>query len=568
MRMMVSWFLSVFLMVFSFTSSGFVTVGVEQNCDFNNIESAYNGNDNTIRVANNQVYEDDFLITKQVFLLGGYNSCADAENNLVGDDLTAWNGESIRTVVSIDTNNGFQSIVALDRFLIQDGDADVGGISVKGRSTLLLSNSELSFNKGENGGGILVSGVNAKAVIDGSEVRFNDALNGGGLYCELGGEVTLSGATRVASNDANSVGKGGGVFATSGCSVTSTASSSFPTSANLQYGIIGNVAGLGGGVYLNEGATMILQGDSEGAANVLVNVATRVENTGGGGIYVDGPNTSFLAINARIDGNSANDRGAGFVVENQGSFEMRRLSSECWDNKVCSSLSENFTRFKDGIAAVGVAENGAVVNISQTTIADNSADNQVLFSIQESAYLRLEGNLIYENKNQNPIVPDSLIGLGGTAANGGNVDFFYNTLSKNISQSVFLLDEAAQHQLSIFNSIIYNLGVVLDQNGMTNNIIQADCSVVHETASITGNIGFLTTENPQFADVPNNDFTVPEDSIAVDLCDETLFVGANHDDVEGKARGYDLSSQSNLFGPFDAGAHELNNDLIFTTGFE
>ncbi len=556
------------LMTASDFSAAFVTVGADQMCDYNTIEAAYNGADNVIRIANDQIYLDDFLITKQVFLFGGFDSCLDAQNNQLGNDNTHWDGAESQTVVKINTNNGFQSIIALDRFLIEDGDGEVGGISVKGRSTLILSNSQVEYNVGVKGGGVLVSGVAAKAVISDSEIRTNTGTDGGGIYCELGAEVTISGATRVAYNEAFFAGNGGGIYATSDCAVTSTASSSFPTSANLQYGVIGNHAGVGGGIYLNEGATMLLQGDTEGAANVLVNVATRGSGFGGGGIYVEGAETSFVAINARIDGNSANDLGSGFVVTNQGQFEMRRLDASCWDNSRCSSLSENFVRFEGGIAAAGYANNGAVVNISQTTIAENSADDQTLFSVNRSAYLRLEGNLIYANTNKNSTVPEGLIGLGGEAANGANVDFFYNTLTNNINQAVFVLEEEAEHRLNIFNSIIFNLGVVMDQKGMTNNIIQADCSVVTETNTITGNVGFLSTADPQFIDAFNNNLAVAEDSVAVDMCDESLFIGANHTDVKGLPRGYDLNSKANLFGPYDAGAHELGSDLIFKAGFE
>jgi len=560
-------FVVVLLVNWSVTGNAFVTVGASPDCDFNAIEAAYDGNDNTLRVASDQIYTDEFVIEKQLFLLGGYDSCAAAESNTHGEDLTRWNGSTAHTVISINTNNGFQSIVGVDRFLIDDGAGDVGGISVKGRSTLLLSNSRVEYNDGITGGGIRVSGATAQGIVSDSLINNNDGSDGAGVYCDTGANISISGASRIANNDAG-LGNGGGVFATSGCTVNSSASSMFPTGAQLQYGIIGNLAGAGAGIYLSGGATMLLQGDAEGPANVLVNHATRLENIGGGGVYVDGIGTSFVAINARIDGNSANDVGAGFVVTNQAKFEMYRLNGPCWDNSACSSLSENYIRFEGGFAAAGRASNGAVVKISQTTVAENKADDDVLFRVDRAAYLRLEGNLIYNNVNFSELVPPSLIGLSGEAANGGNVDFFYNTLSNNISQAVFTLAVEAQHHLNIFNSIVYNLGVVMNQRGVFNNIIQADCTVVQETATITGNVGFLSTANPLFVDALNNDFSLQGESVAVDMCDESLFVGANYADINGQPRGYDSISVPDYFGSYDAGAHELIGDLIFRGDFE
>lgn len=561
-----SFVLIILLLSAAFNVQAFVTVGAGQNCDHSTLFAAYQDNDSNIRVANDQLYTDLFVISKPVVFQGGYDSCEDAEAGLIGDTNTQWSGIQNGTVILINAQQASPSLVTINHFNVINGQGPAGGIRVAGNSTLLLSQSTVVNNAGNNGGGVYVTGANAKAILFDSVVANNDATNGAGLYCENQATVDVIGDSVVTGNHAIN-GHGGGIYGTSGCTINVRSGADPELPLAQQLGIVDNTAITGGGVYLADGAHMLLQGDHLRPANIVGNTATS-PTSGGGGVLLTGSETRFTAINGRIDDNQAALAGAGFLATNQSQFIMRRDNTPCWDNNRCSSLSGNFISNPNGISAAGYALFGATANIAQTTISGNRADDRSLFSVQLAGYLRLEGNLIYDNKNFNATVPDSLIYLGGQAGNGGNLDFFYNTLTNNINLAAIRLGFEAQHSVNIFNSIIFNLGTVFEQENTENNLIQADCSVMQESQSVTGNVGFISTSNPQFIDAPNDDFRLNANSIALDMCDESLFSGALYHDINGLARGHDLPDLADNFGPFDAGAHEQYSDLIFQSDFD
>ena len=61
------YFSSFLLMSLTHLVSAFVTVGVGQDCDFNNLIGAYNSNDLDIRVTSEQVHTNNFVIEKFKF---------------------------------------------------------------------------------------------------------------------------------------------------------------------------------------------------------------------------------------------------------------------------------------------------------------------------------------------------------------------------------------------------------------------------------------------------------------------------------------------------------------------
>ena len=161
-----------------------------------------------------------------------------------------------------------------------------------------------------------------------------------------------------------------------------------------------------------------------------------------------------------------------------------------------------------------------------------------------------------------------LFSMDGGVGNGGIIDFFYNTLVDNEAVHVFNLYEAAEHTLNIHNSIINHQGLTLEENGTNNNLNGIDCVFLSEQASLTGNIGVLLLSDPGFVDAANGDYHLSANSDAIDLCDESLFDGSSYNDLNGHARGHDDPIVNNFLGPYDAGAYESNNDLIFKNTFE
>jgi len=550
----------VVVMGFSAQSHAFVTVGQGVDCDYDNLEEAYLSADPFVRVTSESAFDDVFTITKAKWFTGGYDTCADAENGVIGNNKTKWRRLNGGTVVDIDANQAAQSIVVIDQFEIFGGEnltvGEVGGIKVSGKSSLLLSNSEVYDNVGIDGGGLQVSGSDAVVILTDVNIRNNIAnVYGGGIFCTDQATVSILGDSSINNNSADLA--GGGIYATEQCDVTSN---SGDTLAALQSttGIRSNEADFGGGVYLSDGATMQLEGNDEHPASVIFNIA----DGDGGGIYLEGQGTKLTGVNARIDLNVAQEYGAGFAVYDFAVVKLSRLNTPCWDDVSCSSLSHNILMAADGKGGAADIYDAAVANISQTYISNNKANLAALFNVDSASYLRLEGNLIVDNRHWNDDTDTTLMRMVGEAA---GLDFFYNTLADNTSNSVVFLDSDSQHWLSIHNSIIQHQ-TTLDQNQNTNNLIEVDCVFLSEENSLTGNIGAVLLSDPGL--VGNGDYSLSSNSDAIDLCDEQTFVGSSYNDIMGNARGFDDPQVNNFLGPYDAGAFEYNNDVIFTNGFE
>ena len=223
---------------------------------------------------------------------------------------------------------------------------------------------------------------------------------------------------------------------------------------------------------------------------------------------------------------------------------------------------------EDGTGAAIDVYNAAVANISQTFISGNRANTVAVMDAVKSSYLRLEGNVISNNYEWNNDSSTVLFNTSGSMGNGGNIDFFYNTLINNQATHVFKLDSSAQHFLSIHNSIIRHEGLTLDEENVQNNIVQTDCVFLQEQASLSGNIGAVIVGDPGFRDAANGDYHLSPTSDAIDFCDEQTFIGAAYHDLNGQPRGVDNPTVNDFLGAFDAGAYEQNDDLIFITNFE
>lgn len=546
-----------------------VTVGATADCDYDNIEAAVANAPALLPivfVASDKTYTDDFTINKSVYIYGGYDSCADAKNNTLGNDFTVWRGSG-STPVKINAQNAAQSTIIIQQFNITNGlgqNGLGGGIDVQGKSTLLLYNSLVNENRSlANAGGINVSGSDARLKLIDSNVMFNEANGaGGGIQCKDSASVFVEGNSGVSNNTAGTA--GGGIFARTQCAVVVHRGGNDDLVLNQSAGSIsGNTAIRGGGIAINSGGHVTLNGERGYPARVSGNTAKY-----GGGVSIYDQGSTFTGFNASMDANTAEEYAGGFLVAEPGAiFTMRRSDDgHCHSPARCSSLSENKVTANGGYAAAGLIAEDSSALIAQTHINHNRADKDVVLSISGSSYVVLEGNIIYRNQpHNNGVVPNGLFGL---ANESGTFNFRYNTVANNINQATFDLTAETVNNLNIFNSIIFNLGVVLNQQDNTNNRIQSDCSVMHERDSLTGNVGFITTTNPNFVDASNDDFKLQPNAIAVDMCHERIEGAASmYTDMLGTPRGHDQPKQNEL-GPYDAGAYEMRSDLIFTSSFE
>ena len=588
------------LLLFLSSGSAFVTVGpaADNNCDYHNLEDAYNDADAFVRVTSNKTVNPNFTFTKTKWITGGYSSCASATAGDSPNGTTHWLAPfNNMTTVDINAPDGSNSLIVLDRFDIYGGvntaEFETGGIKVRGDVTLTLSNSLIRDHESHFGGGIQISGSDVSVLVINTVIKDNTSIYaGGGVSCTNSAQFTLMQNSSIRNNEALGSpdlnlepGHGGGLYAHSLCQA-SLLSGDNNDLFSVDYGVISNTAqGQGGGVYIAGGANVDLTGNRNHPASIIGNIAnidTSNVIIGGGGIYIQGDGnlpsdgSSFRATNGRIEFNTAKHAGAGFGVTSGGTFTMKRAEGRCWDSDKCSSLSLNFVTDATGNAAAGYIYDVSTASISGTYISQNNANEAALFELNHVGYLKLEGNLIINNGPLGQPFASELIDITGNNSFASNLDFSYNTVAENNVAKHFYLHGSSQQWLRIYNSIITDQGDILAIN--TGNIdpdLIINCNYVHEMDSISNATSAQPNFNqdnfnldPDFVNPGNGDYHLSPNSLAKDLCNNNQAQG-QFTDLNGHTRGYDDPNVVDLRGPYDAGAYEdISADLIFFNSFD
>ncbi len=565
-------FFILLLISISHSATAFVTVGATPDCDYDNLFPAFNDNDPEIRVTSEQVHANNFTIDTIKVFKGGYDSCADARDNVVGDNLSRWTGLNAlnRTVVVVDADLFIPVTVIMENFAIYDGNNNTftgaGGIKVSGNTHLILRNSMVYDNLGNEGGGLHVHGEDAQLSIENTIVRDNQATGfGGGIICTDHAKLNIDQQSAIHDNTATS--RGGGVFAHQNCQINNQ-SGGYDSNLNPR-GVFNNEASQGGGFYLQGGADLFIHGDTRQPARVTTNQANHLNEPGGGGLYATGAGTTITATNTAIESNFAHLHGGGLVLTNSASLIMHQNTAGCTYSLEhrCSSLFANYNNTLNGEGAAGYLDESAIALISQSLIGNNRSQLVGGFVINNGAYLRLEGNLIKGNTGLTQSFSNTLFKLSGGDSQGSKLDFLYNTVVDNAPNSLFTLDGLLSTQtLNVFNSIIWDQGNIHNNNGAA-NLAQIDCSVVHENQSLVGNIGALLTNDPMFVSSNNDNYRLSQQSDAIDFCDESLLL-SQHKDLDNHTRGVDVDTINNAFGAYDAGAYEYIGEVIFANGFD
>ena len=567
--------IAVFFSFVTSTCTAFITVGTDADCTYNNFTSAYASGNSEIRVTTQQSLAP-FTINRLITLRGGFANCSDANNGIISADLTQWDGNNNQTVLTLDMpNNGIVKTVNLYNFKIFNGRntsfASAGGINVRDFAYLYIHNSLIQSNVGDEGGGIRLRGQEAKVTLINTQLKSNTANSaGGGIYCENGAEFFLSEESSVQLNFTS--GKGGGIFANDSCSVSLTSGGYNMAGDYSLYGVNYNIAEFGGGIYAKNSSHIFASGDFSHPALITENFSTNnnIQFYGGGGVFLTGLGTNFVAFNTYIEGNTATNSGAGFVVQNEAELRMVRYSYACWDNDKCSSISNNKLTSNAGFGGAGVVDNAGVVTISQSVIANNHGLKSAILHIQDRSSVTLEGNLITQNKGiQNGVAQNLFELYATTPLNSSELTTLYNTIVANDAATIFhLKDNIAIPFLKVINSIIRDNGTIMlnDNNALTSGLT-FDCDFLHENVSLQGTLNKIFLSPPGFVDAANGDYHLQRFSNAVDICDESVMASA-HTDLNGNQRGFDDLALTNLFGAYDVGAYEGQFDVIFKHGFE
>ncbi len=566
-------FFSLFLlMMINNLVNAFVTVGVGPECTYNNLFDAYQSNDLDIRVTSEQVHTNNFVIEKFKFFKGGYDNCLTAQADIVGSQKSKWSGLNAlnNTVIEINVDLVILATVIIENFEIYDGNntsaSGAGGIKVSGNSNVIIRNSTIYNNNGNEGGGLHVFGEEAILSLENTEVYDNEASGyGGGIYCSNGAHLNIDAKSTVNNNDATF--NGGGLFGGNGCDITNF--SGEVVDGRVYFGVAYNEANKGGGIYIQSGSEINIEGGDVAPAQIFANSAFENNELGGGGLYVTGENTSANLINTRIFGNGSDNHGAAMVVTDQASLVMSQAITGCQYSGLepCSQIKANNVQFISAEGGAGYFSDGASVSISQTDINRNRSILVSGFVVNDSASLRLEGNLIRNNTSiSSQGTAAALFYIGNVIGQTSQVDFIYNTVVNNKPEHIFTVNNINGSQsLNVFNSIIWDTGQIYNFNGPT--LAQIDCSIVHESTSLSGNIGAILTNDPLFINAAMEDYRPSLASDAIDFCNDTAFP-AGFSDFNNVLRGFDMPSVNNAFGTFDAGAYEYVPAIIFRNGFE
>lgn len=545
-------------LLFAGTSAdAFVTVGSSPgsgSCDYSTIGAALASSDGEVRILAQSFSEDVFIDDDQQ-LIGGFDTCADADNNIPGDSLTLINGSGLGPVVSI--VNGPELEVELHNLWVQGGIGsganDGGGIRVAVGGQLYLDNVLLLSNQADSGGGININNPPMPldmTVVDSTIIGNSAGFFGGGVFCRGEVEITVDSGTGIAGNVAN---RGGGIYQTLGCTLDLRSGVDSRTDNSL-IGVVNNTANEdGGGIYLDQGAFARIVGNPGNPATIAGNTA----ELSGGGIFGTGTGTTVSLLNALIEGNDAAN-GGGMAATTGALIVSRMGSSGCWNQGKCILFDGN-TATRGGAAHVAL---NATATLSQVSIANNRANlGTGVYLRDPESNLFLEGIEFYGNGNA---------GVGGWNDNqvirvyGGTIQLKHVTIAENAvtEATIGVSTSGGAASAYLYNSIVHNVGVE-PANYVGAPFTDHECLVVNMQGQLTGS-GIIITD-PEFVNPAQHDYRLSGDSVAIDLCADR---SANYGDLEGQARGWDDPTYSNASGPFDAGADESYlNDIIFLDTF-
>jgi hypothetical protein len=524
------------------------SVGSDAACTHPDIASAIaaaasNGIADEIILARPSFDDIEVLIDgDQIALRGGYAACdapaATGRTTLRGRDDPASRVLTLR-------NQGNQRPIELsDLNIVRTGNTVGGGISMSGAQPieLRLLRTTISGHETVRGAGIdmegLLEGPKVLKLVD-SDISANVADTGGGIYCNPG-LVEIGVGSRLADNHAQY----GGALAGRFCQVRLIGDSSTT--------MRGNTASVhGGGVYLagNGGFSAARRLDARSGPVVADNIAS-----GNGGAVYLGSGQSAGFSDTVVRGNRAGDSG-GVVFGVSSEVGFGREPQPCAPLG-CGVLADNHagdnpvTEGRGGIVAL--TGNGGFYGLHRQFVVDNSSRRGALVSCDCGVVAGVSDSLIARNTGA-----DELFWLefgaelrisGSTIADNQDID----GLAGNRTETVWL-----------DGSILADPVPMIVSGGTTATTTIATCSVLDpSTPPSTQESNVARLDNPGFAAPLLGDYSLRDDSLAIDFCAAPELGGPV--DLAGLPRG--VLFRSNATVRFDAGAFERNP--LFADGFE
>lgn len=586
-----------------------VTVGIGTGCQYPTVQAAINGANaangvTRIRVTRSQTYTAQAIDidSKNVQLLGGYESCTDGTPDTVHTVLSGAGGTS-RSIINI---RGTTTNVALRGITLQGGHEQLDASSYGGaiditqgpHQRIHLEDVLVTQNEAGVGGGISIrngtpSQPSAVTVVLAANTSVNNNLGwtgGGGIYCRDATLLTESAPVSVILNragdlsDDNPSAYGGGLYLVN-CRAE-IAGGLFAVALN-------EASRAGGGIMASGRGTRVdLYNLSD---TVPTQVYANTSHTYGGGLSIE-DGADVYAWDVIIDENRAY-QGGGAVALYSGDIDMnidttyfeasgrslpaRPASKRCGTWLDCNRIAANLASNPSNVLQVGAAfrlsstaagtfsgsSGECAVNLLGTRVADNegidlvrhSADQDFISNNNGWAYFSTDGALIDRNR-----MTSTLISAGD---NGEYVNLVNTTVAGNSfsspSGSVLLVKRAP----FIRNSLLWQPGRDLFDS-LEGTI--AATNVRYNLLSDVGDIAISDpvqniVSDPAFMDAANGDYRPSILSQALDFAPAYGTETRN-----GQQRVLDLS-RTDQFGPQDAGAFEMSESSLVNLlrdGFE
>jgi len=255
-------------------------------------------------------------------------------------------------------------------------------ITVKGNLTLTDS-SDKSDTPEYDGTGAITGG--------------NNRLSGGGVYVAENGTFTMEGGSISGNNVNFSEGSmndfgGGGVYVNINGTFTMTGGSISGNNVNVSSGQVSRFGG--GGVYVYRGR-FTMEGGSISGNKVTANA----DDSGGGGVYVNGFDGTFTMTGGSITGNNASSSGGGVFLNLDSSFKISG-TPVIKDNDINGYHANNVLPWRGSISVIGELTEGAEIwifqGIAQGTESHTiSMDDVKYFHSDDDSYApTLEGDKI------------------------------------------------------------------------------------------------------------------------------------------------------------------------------
>lgn len=546
-----------------------ITVGPLSICDYQDLQEAIDnsGDGDEIRIMSGNFVDNYIIGNKDLKLVGGFVDCAAVAPSSRTTLDGGGDGVTLR-IAGAGSASGQPNTIELLRLRITNGDAVAwgGGVHIRGDVQVVMSQVRVDQNQTDvDGGGIQIREAPGALLylLDGSEIDQNLAAgNGGGIACLMDGEserawiVLDQGSIRE-----NQATHGGGVFADN-CL--------FVSHAGLEFtGILSNEASeRGGGVHGTGGSTLGLRGDAPG---FLVPgdpdnpawLSGNVAGSYGGGVYLEGSGTQFLAIDAVFSNNQAGFEGGGLYVTDGAAARIERdEETDCSDSR-CSRMRLNSAALAGGAIRV----DSSLVEVDKTILSNNSLpEGDIIDGIGAvamvggtgPALLAMEGVVIHDN------IAGTVLSAAGSNA---DINVAWSTLADNPARGS-IVAASADARIDLLSSIVWqeDSQIPLAQTfGSGDPFVFGDCLVAYDLDSLSNHVISIEAD-PRFVDPDASDYHLQSDSPAIDFCDDLH--APTLSDIDNQPRGvkYHDGSVSPWF--FDAGADELLRDSLFSDRFE